>query len=129
MDDAQVRTDDDLVLLDVPDLLRRGLSDVQAGPDRRELFGDGAVGAAVTLDRLGVLPRSLTFLAEVARAGGASYAAGLAEPLPDPPAAEVAASWLQAAADTSEDGTLLASWLDAVAALIELRQRTRELDS
>lgn len=129
MNDAQVHTDDELVLLDLPDLLKRGLADVQGGPDRRRLFGDGAVGSAVRLDRLGVQPRSLTFLAEIARAGGASYAAGLTEPLPTPEATEVVSPWLQAAAEVSDDGTVLASWLDAVATLIELRRRTREQDS
>jgi len=129
MNDAQVHTDDELVLLNLPDLLKRGLADVQGGPDRRKLFGDGAVGAAVRLDRLGVLPRSLTFLAEIARAAGAGYAAGLAEPLPTSEAAEVVSPWLRAAVEVSDDGTVLATWLDAVAALIELRRRTRELDS
>jgi len=99
------------------------------GSDRRKLFGDGAVGAAVRLDRLDVLPRSLTFLAEVALAGGAGYAAGPAEPLPTSEAAEVVSPWLRAAVEVSDDGTVLATWLDAVAALIELRRRTRELDS
>lgn len=129
MTDAQMHTDDELVLLDLPGLLRRGLADVQGGPDRRRLFGDGAVGAAVTLDRLEVMPRSLTFLAEIARAGGATYAAGLAEPLPDPRAAAVVAPWLQSATEVSDDGTVLATWLAAIAAVIELRRRSRELES
>ena len=123
---SEVRTDDELVQLDLPELLRKGLADAAGGPHRRVLFGEGAVGGAVRLDRLGVLPGSLTFLAEVARAGGASYAAGLAEPLPDPGAADIATAWLQAAAAVSDDGTVVATWLDAVAVLIEARRRNRD---
>lgn len=126
---APVQTDEDLLQLDLPDLLRRGLVDVEGGPDRRRLSGDGAVGAAVTLDRLEVMPRSLTFLAEIARAGGASYTAGLAEPLPDPRASGVMATWLKVAAEVSDDGTVLATWLDAVAEVVQLRRRNRELQS
>lgn len=126
MNDAQAHTDDEPVLRDMPDLLRRGLADVDGGADRRQLFADGAVGAAVTLDRLEVMPRSLTFLAEIARAGGASYTAGLAEPLPDRRAAAVMTTWLRTAAEVSDDGTVLATWLDAVAAVVELRRRNRE---
>lgn len=52
-----------------PAMLRYGLS--FTGPHRTALFGDGAVGAAVLLDRLGVQPRAVAFLAKVVR-GGAS---------------------------------------------------------
>ncbi|KUN87722.1 hypothetical protein AQJ66_08765 [Streptomyces bungoensis] len=121
------RTDDELAELDVPTLLRYGLT-APPGPRRTALFGDGAAGAAVLLDRLGTQPRSVAFLADVVRAGGLAYAAGLAEPLPRPEATAVVRDWLAAgtelAAGVPADDTA-ARWLRAVATLIEVRQRTR----
>ncbi|WP_053111931.1 hypothetical protein [Kitasatospora sp. MY 5-36] len=58
---------------------------------------DGAVAAAITVDRLGTLPRALAFLGETVRAGGTRFAAALPEPLPGP-AAAAARGWLEAAA-------------------------------
>ncbi|MEV7687117.1 hypothetical protein ACFW1F_14870 [Streptomyces bungoensis] len=121
------RTDDELARLDIPTLLRYGLT-APPGPRRTDLFGDGAAGAAVLLDRLGTQPRSVAFLADVVRAGGLAYAAGLAEPLPRPEATAVVRDWLAAGTDlaagvAADDSA--ARWLRAVATLIEVRQRTR----
>ncbi|MCZ1011234.1 hypothetical protein O1L68_36195 [Streptomyces lydicus] len=69
------KTDDELATLDVTALLRYGIG--FGGSHRTALFGDGAVGAAVVLDRQGVLPRAVAFLAEVVRSGGTGYAAAL----------------------------------------------------
>ncbi|MGA5822425.1 hypothetical protein ACPC54_31735 [Kitasatospora sp. NPDC094028] len=120
------RTDDDLRRLDVPTLLRYGLA--FGGHHRAALFGEGAVAAALEADALGVLPRSLSFLAEVVRSGGTRYAAELPEPLPGPEAAGLARAWLTAAATTitTVDGDqLLARWLMAVAEVLGLRRTVR----
>ncbi len=115
-----------LAELDVEVLLRFGLP--LPGPHRATLFGDGAVAAAITVDRLGVLPRVLVFLGEVVRSGGTRYAAALPEPLPGP-AAAVARGWLEAAAMVVGDATgdlLVVRWLEAVAAVLALRVTHRE---
>jgi hypothetical protein len=121
------RTDAELADLDIPTLLRYGLA---AGrpPLRGTLFGDGAVGAAVILDRLGTLPRSVAFLAETVRATGLPTAARLPEPLPRPEAAARAHEWLAAAASLAggvDTDDAMARWLKAVAAVLELKQRER----
>lgn len=118
-------SDDQLAALDVEILLRFGLP--AEGPHRSALFGDGAVAAAITADRLGVLPRALVFLGEVVKAGGTRFAAALPEPLPGPAAAP-ARGWLEAAALVVHDPTgdqLVARWLDAVAAVLALRVTNR----
>jgi hypothetical protein len=120
------RTDDEvLATTDVAVLLRYGLTQ---DAFRTALFGDGAVAAAVTLDRLGVLPRSLVFVAEIVRSGGLAYAAQLPEPLPSPEPAELLREWLTEAArvtTTPEAETRAARWLTAVAEIIALRRATR----
>ncbi|MFE0461418.1 hypothetical protein ACFW1A_19435 [Kitasatospora sp. NPDC058965] len=124
MTSQDFRTDAELAALDVPVLLRFGLP--QDGPHRRALFGEGAVAGALQLGGLGVPPRSLAFLAQVVRAGGARYAAGLPEPLPGP-AAEPARGWLEAAAAVVADpdgDELTARYLEAVAAVLDLRQES-----
>src|SRR5437879_6379702 len=117
------RTDAELAQLDLPAMLRAGLG--RPGSDsRRELFGDGAVGAAVILDGQRVIPRSLTFLAGLVRAGGTLRAAGLAEPLPEPEQIETIRPWLSAAAEavsTVDDDEDVARWLEAVASIVALR--------
>ncbi|WP_031076881.1 hypothetical protein [Streptomyces sp. NRRL WC-3742] len=126
MSTPRPRSDDQLAALDVEILLRFGLPG--PGPHRAMLFGDGTVAAAVTVDRLGTLPRALTFLAEVVRAGGTRFAATLPEPLPGP-AAAVAHGWLEAAAMVAQDpdgDQLVARWLDAVATVVALRVVDRE---
>ncbi|MFI7408066.1 hypothetical protein ACIBU0_05235 [Streptomyces sp. NPDC049627] len=120
------RTDDELIAAtDVGGLLRYGLS---RDAFRTALFGDGAVAAAVTLDRLGVLPRSVAFLADTVRAGGVRYVAELPEPLPSAEASEVLRGWLRTAADVAaapdaEDRA--ARWLAGVAELIGARRDAR----
>ncbi|AKN70938.1 hypothetical protein QR97_14945 [Streptomyces sp. PBH53] len=122
----ETRTDDELLATtDVAVLLRYGLTH---DAFRTALFGDGAVAAAVTLDRLGVLPRSLVFVADIVRAGGLAYAAELPEPLPSPEPAALLRDWLRDAARTAgtpEAETRAARWLDAVAEIIALRRATR----
>jgi len=113
--------DADLADLDIPALLRDGL------PHDPRVFADGAIAAAIVLDRLGIPPRSLTFLAEIVRRGGVEYAAKLPEPLPTSESAELAKAWLQAATEVEwrdhfEGGNTMARWLDAVALLVNARQ-------
>ncbi|NUQ97074.1 MAG: hypothetical protein HOY79_11085 [Streptomyces sp.] len=117
------RTDDELAQSDIPAMLRYGLS--FAGPHRTALFGDGAVGAAVLLDRLGIQPRAVAFLAKVVRSGGIRYAAELQEPVPGEEAVAMVRAWLESAA-TAADGIdgdeEAARWLEAVAELLSLRR-------
>ncbi|MGW4895476.1 hypothetical protein ACWEQL_24895 [Kitasatospora sp. NPDC004240] len=120
------RGEEEMRALDVPTMLRYGLA--FPGPYRSGLFGDGAVAAALAAADLGVLPRSLTFLAGVVRAGGARYAAELAEPLPGGAASRLARDWLTAAATTAtttEADQLLARWLEAVAEILGMRRAAR----
>ncbi|MGW2444575.1 hypothetical protein [Streptomyces sp. NPDC001675] len=121
------RTDDELARLDITVLLRYGLT-AGAGARRTALFGDGAAAAAVVLDRLGTEPRSVAFLADTVRAGGLARAVELPEPLPRRAAADLVREWLRAGAELmgglAADDTA-ATWLRAVATVIELRQLTR----
>jgi hypothetical protein len=117
----ETRTDAELAGLDVPELLRSGL------PHDPRVYAEGAIAAAVAADRLGVLPRSITFLAEIVRRGGIEYATTLPEPLPRPDQAELARSWLDAAAevrwaDAVAGGNAMARWLDAVALVLSSRR-------
>lgn len=117
----RARTDAELAQIDVPDLLRSGL------PHDPRVFSEGAIAAAIAADRLGVQPRSITFLAEIIRRGGIQFASSLPEPLPTPEATELARSWIDAAgqvrwADTFAGGETLARWLDAVAAVLSARR-------
>jgi hypothetical protein len=84
-----------------------------------ERFTDALVPAALQADRLGVDPRSLTFLAEIVRRGGAEYAAQLPEPLPTPAQSDLVRPWLL---PPEADDERLARWLDGVATLIEARR-------
>ncbi len=103
----RIRRDDEAVHADVPALLGEGA------------FTDALVPAALQADRLGVLPRSLTFLAEIVRRGGAGYAAELPEPLPAPEQAALVRPWLLTTTAADEE---LARWLDGVAAVLETRR-------
>ncbi|MFE7443444.1 hypothetical protein ACFU7X_23685 [Streptomyces chartreusis] len=120
------RTDDELIAAtDIGRLLLFGLS---RDNFRTALFGDGAVAAAVTLDRFGVLPRSVAFLADTVRAGGVRYVVELPEPLPSAEASEVLRGWLRSAADvaaTPDAEDRAARWLDAVAELLGARRDAR----
>lgn len=110
----------ELAALDIPALWQAG--------DRGRLFGEGAVGAGITLHRLGTIPRSLTYLADLIRAGGVQRSLALPEPLPSPEQTDALRPWLQAAADTVTglDGDEeVARWLDAVATIIAARLATR----
>ncbi|MGV9576277.1 hypothetical protein ACWDRZ_06380 [Streptomyces sp. NPDC003509] len=112
--------------LDITVLLRYGLT-AEPGARRTALFGDGAA-AAVVLDRLGTEPRSVAFLADTVRAGGLARAAELPEPLPDRDAAVLVREWLLAGTElaggiAADDAA--ATWLRAVATVIELKQLTR----
>lgn len=130
MSDAQPlppsRTDDELARCDLPSMLRYGLA--FPGPHRTALFGDGAVGAAVLLDRHGVRPRAVAFLARIVRSGGTRYAAELTAPVPGEDAAATVRSWLAAAATVVQDvdgDETAARWLEAVAGILALRYVTR----
>jgi hypothetical protein len=122
---TSVGADSDAALaqVDVGLMLRRGLVGT-SGADRRALFGAVAVAAAVALDGLHVIPRSLTYLAEVVRAGGIRYAAELTEPLPGFAQTQAIWPWLDEAAkisstvDCRED---MARWLAAVATILAVR--------
>ena len=105
-------TDEQLLDVDVPAAIAAG-----------RLSGDPLAAAAVQADRLDLLPRSLTFLAEVVRRGGLGFAADLSEPMPTPEQSSLVASWLTAAA--GGDDTRIARWLDAVAAVLEARHAVR----
>ncbi|MFB6435671.1 hypothetical protein ACFCVY_02660 [Streptomyces sp. NPDC056411] len=122
------KTDDELAALDVAALVRYGFG--FGGPHRATLFGDGAAGAAVALDRQGVLPRAVAFLAAIVRSGGTAYAAELPEPVPGDAAVQLVRGWLESAASVvrTVDGEQdVARWLESVAALMALRltYRTR----
>ncbi|MFI7009004.1 hypothetical protein [Streptomyces sp. NPDC050145] len=124
------RTDDQLLAeTDVAALLRYGLTRPEF---RTALFGDGVIAAAVTLDRLGVLPRSVAYVGKIVRAGGIRYAAELSEPLPSPEASALLRAWLeeagQVAGDAPDAEKAAARWLHAVAELIGMRRSTRGAD-
>jgi len=104
----RVRTDDQAQSADVTALLSDGS------------FADALVPAALQAEQLGVLTRSLTFLAEIVRRGGTEYAAQLPEPLPTPEQSTLVLPWLVTGADDER----LARWLDGVATLIETRRLT-----
>lgn len=118
-----VQSDDDLAELDIAMLLRFGAG--EGRPLRATLFGDGAVGAAVVLERAGVRPRAVAFLAQIVRSGGTAYAAKLDEPVPGRAAGATVREWLEAAAcvrRTVSDDEQLARWLSAVAEIIAVRR-------
>ncbi|WP_085996905.1 hypothetical protein [Nocardia niigatensis] len=116
-------TDNDLALIDISALLKAGLANRNSAVGR-ELYGVGTVGAAVILGRLGVLPRSVAFLADIVRAGGTRYAATLSEPLPRPHQTAAIRPWLDAAANagtTVDTDDSFATWLRAVATVMAIR--------
>ncbi len=126
--DRRPKTDVELAELDVAAMLRHGLADID-GAAGQALFSEGAVAAAIVLDRLDVLPRSVTYLAEVVRRGGLRYALQLPEPLPAPPQAEIARSWLAAAEEVSaniDSDHRMTRWWEAVAAILTMRRTTGE---
>lgn len=124
--DPQLRTTDaELRTLDIPLLLRYGLT--LGGAHRTALFGDGAVAAALAAEELEVLPRGMAFLGRVVRSGGLAHAVALPEPLPGEDAAALAREWLVTAHSVVADGDVdgdeaVARWLEAAAAIMELRR-------
>ena len=115
--------EEELRALDVPSALALGLR--AGGPPS----GTVAVAAALAADQLGTLPRSMTFLAEVVRRGGTTYAGTLPEPLPTPEQSALASSWLDAVngieepdRDPGHDETV-ARWLENVALIVAARRR------
>jgi hypothetical protein len=118
-------TEEQILQLDLSTLLRHGIG--ADGSRRRTLFGEGAVAASVTLDRLGVQPRAVAFVAKVVRSGGVRYAADLEEPFPGREASRTAKEWLASAATvarSTDDDETLARWFEAVAEILALRHRT-----
>ncbi|GAB2778801.1 hypothetical protein [Streptomyces daliensis] len=121
-------TDEELRALDVPMMLRYGLT--LGGAHRAALFGDGAVAGALHAEELGVLPRSVHFLGDLVRSAGVRSAADLPEPLPGGAPARLAKEWLSTVAAVTKDGSVdtaeeTARWLHAVASVLALRQGTR----
>ena len=121
----ETTTDQQLLALDLGAVIADGLT-AQAPAQARRLFAEGAVAAAIHADAADVLPRSLTFLAEIVRRGGIAYAAGLPSALPAPEPAALAQSWI-AAALPAGDASTFARWLDAVAAIVEVRRSVRPI--
>ncbi|TVL88184.1 hypothetical protein [Streptomyces sp. SAJ15] len=121
MTDEPPMTDEELRALDIPLMLRYGLT--LGGAHRVALFGDGAVAAALVVEGLGVWPRALNFLAEIVRRGGLPRAAELPEPLPGE-AAAIAQEWLTTASAVArgpEADESVARWLEAAAVILAVR--------
>ncbi|MBV1855461.1 hypothetical protein [Catellatospora tritici] len=112
-------TEAELAALDPAPLLARW-------PYGPRLFAEGAIAAAISLHHLRTRPRSLTFLAEIVRRGGLTFALDLPEPMPTPAQGALVREWIAAAA-TVEDvpwfevDAALARWLDAVATILAMR--------
>ena len=117
------RTDLDLARVDVPAALRDGLG--STGAAHRHLFGDAAIAAALAADRLDVHPAALTFLAEIVRRGGVGYAADVEEALPREEQSALVRSWLAAVRALPSVDDACASWLEAVAKILDVRRRHR----
>jgi hypothetical protein len=98
------------------------LADGMRRPDTaRRIVGGCAVPAAIQAGLAGVRPRSLSFLAELVRRGGAAYAARLPEPLPTPEQSALVRPWLVVAAEATDADEPFARWLEAVAAILDAR--------
>lgn len=128
------RADAEVHDLDVSTALARGLR--FAGGPRRALFTEGAIAAALTVRGLGLGGFPVAFLARIVRTGGLAAALRLPEPLIGPEPTELAREWMHAAAATADglepsarldQERLFATWLDAVAALVDSARRGREV--
>lgn len=109
-----VITDDDAARIDVPALLAQGLAD-DSGGLRGELQGEGALAAAVQLQRDGAVAEDVALALSQVR----SRAMGIdIEPADLPP--RLAAL---AAAGAGGDPELFADWLGLVANLMMMRTR------
>ncbi|MEU7902812.1 hypothetical protein [Actinoplanes sp. NPDC049118] len=115
---ASLVNDEQLASVEVAALLADGIR--RTGPAGR-IVGACAVPAAVQAGLLGVRPRSLSFLAELVRRGGAAYAARLPEPLPTPEQSALVRPWLAIAGGAAGADEPFARWLEAVAAIIDAR--------
>lgn len=105
-------SDDDAARVDVPALLAQGLAD-ETGELRGELQGEGALAAAVQLQRDGAGAEDVALALSQVR----SRAMGIdLEPADLPPR-------LAAMAGAGGDPELLAQWLGLVANLMMLRTR------
>lgn len=116
-----VRTDEQMAAVDVTAALTEALRSTDPA---RQLMAGCVVPAAIRAGRAGVPPRSLSYLAEIVRRGGAGYAVQLAEPLPTAEQSALIRPWLAlaAAVDSDED---FARWLHAVAAIVDARATAR----
>ena len=112
-----VRTDEQMAAIDVAAAITEAL---RAPDPARQLITGGAVPAAIQADQAGVLPRSLRYLAEIVRRGGAGFAVQLPAPLPTAEQSALVRPWLARAAAADADEAF-ARWLDAVAAIIDAR--------
>ena len=118
---AAGQTDAELARIDVHEALHDGLG--TTGAAHRNLFGDAAIAAAIAADLLDVNPRSLTFLAGIVRRGGIPFATDLDESLQTPEQAALAHGWLSAVRDLPTVDEMCARWLEAVATVLDVRQR------
>ncbi|GID96526.1 hypothetical protein ACFQFC_27945 [Amorphoplanes digitatis] len=122
MSRASLVNEDQLAGVDVAALLAGGMR----GPGAAGGMVSGcAVPAAIQAGLAGVRPRSLSFLAELVRRGGARYAARLPEPLPTPEQSALVRPWLAVAAEADGADESFARWLEAVAAIIDARDTGR----
>lgn len=112
-----MRTDEQMASIDVAAAITEALRSTDPA---RCLMTGCAVPAAIKADQAGVLPQSLTYLAEIVRRGGAGHAVQLAEPLPTAEQSALVRPWLALAAAADADKEF-ARWLDAVAAIIGAR--------
>ncbi|MET8150504.1 hypothetical protein ACIBSW_03490 [Actinoplanes sp. NPDC049668] len=118
MNRAGLVNEEQLAGVDVAALLADGLR----GPGAARRVVSGCAAAAATqAGRAGVRPRSLSYLAEIVRRGGARYAARLPEPLPTPEQSALIRPWLEVAAGADGVDEPFARWLDAVAAMVDAR--------
>jgi hypothetical protein len=112
-----LRTDEQLASVDVAAAITAALR----SPDpARHMVTGGAVPAAIQAGAAGVLPQSLSYLAEIVRRGGAGYAVQLPAPLPTAEQSALVRPWLALAAAVDADDAF-ARWLDAVAAILHAR--------
>ena len=118
MNRAGLVNEDQLAGVDVAALLADGLRGPGAA---RRVVGGCAVAAATQAGLAGVRPRSLSYLAEIVRRGGARYAARLPEPLPTPEQSALIRPWLTVAAGADGADEPFARWLEAVAAIVDAR--------
>lgn len=132
-DDARpdgIRPDSGLRHLDVAAAVTRGLA--AGGPDRRTMFTDAAIAAALAAEELRVGAYPLGFLARYIRTAGLAKALQLPEPLIRPDQAELARDWMRAAraaGPAADRDDVFARWLEMVAALLAVRRNARLPDS